>query len=108
MGDETMTRILAIEGTDIRVEITDCMECPCYGGRFGAVECEARGHSLRVPIKHPMGLDMEWISPDCPVPEKCPVCGAMMHPDYNFDREGEPVQIGWYCRECLHTLGATK
>ena len=65
-----MTRILAIEGTDIRLEITDCMECPCWGGRLGRIECEARGHHDRRQIHHPLGLDMEWVSPDCPLPEK--------------------------------------
>ena len=67
-----MTRILAIEGTDIRLEFDDCMACPCYGGRFGQTECEARGHGLRRQIAHPLALDAEWISPDCPLPEKVP------------------------------------
>jgi hypothetical protein len=65
-----ITKILEIVGTDIRLEISDCMECPCYGGRFGQIECEARGHGLRTPISRPLGLDMEWISPDCPLPDK--------------------------------------
>lgn len=65
-----MTKILAIEGTNIRLEVNDCAECPCWGGRFGQIECEVRGHHDRRRISHPLALDAEWISPDCPLPEK--------------------------------------
>lgn len=54
-----MTRILAIEGTGIRLEIDDCGDCPCHDGDSGV--CELTDRDTWEP---------DWPVSWCPLPEK--------------------------------------
>ena len=59
-GGILVTRILAIEGTDIRREIKDCTECLCGGDEYAYCQLN--------------GKDVSWLEDDvakhCPLPEK--------------------------------------
>jgi len=73
-----MTRILAIEGTDIRKEIDDCDRCPFMAVDSMVVSfagCNLLGRNLDIPLLAEIGPDGEeidgnYIAPDCPLPEK--------------------------------------
>jgi len=79
-----MTRILAIEGTDTRMEIEDCDTCPCK-------QWSEAPDIWWCGLTDEFGQDYDFHKqqnlperqPPCPLPEKaddtrmvCPVCGA--------------------------------
>lgn len=56
-----MTRILAIEGTDIRLEITECSGCPFDDDERGTCNL-----ATELMIEQPRSV----ADPACPLPEK--------------------------------------
>ncbi len=58
-----MTKILAIEGTDIRLEIKHCDGCPL-------LSTTRDGDPWGCSLLNPTEYDPKRIIPDCPLPEK--------------------------------------
>ena len=54
-----MTKMLEIVGTDIRLEIEDCADCPCHEGDIG--NCGLTDRDTWEP---------DWPIAWCPLPEK--------------------------------------
>lgn len=64
-----MTKVLEIVGTDIRLEIGDCSDCPMCS------DCELRLYCglltpARLDYPDDDDDDLSWVSPRCPLPEK--------------------------------------